>query len=120
MIRLLMTSLLLLGNLIHVSAQKKFTENSFKLTGQPNLKIDYLTYLPKTYNSQPRYTPLLIFLHGGDEIGAELSRIKKSVPLSLIEKGQDFDFIIVAPHLPSEKASAWDTDLVKQAIDDAR
>ncbi len=120
MIRLLMISLLLSGNLISVSAQKKFTENSFKLASQPNLKVDYLTYLPKTYNSQPKYTPLLVFLHGGEEIGGELSRIKKSVPLSLIEKGQDFDFIVVAPHLPAEKATAWDTELVKQAIDDAR
>lgn len=115
-----MISLLLFGNLIHVSAQKKFTENSFKLTSQPTLRIDYLTYLPKTYNSQPRYTPLLIFLHAGEEIGGELSRIKKSVPLALVEKGQEFDFIIVAPHLPTEKASAWDVELVKQTIDDAR
>jgi predicted esterase len=120
MIRLLMISLLLLDNLLFVSAQRKFAENSFKLTSQPGLKIEYLTYLPKTYSTQPRYTPLLIFLHGGEEIGGELGRIKKSVPLSLIEKGQDFDFIIIAPHLPPEKASAWDTELVKQAIDDAR
>src|SRR5688572_29397071 len=90
MIRLLMISLLLLDNLLFVSAQRKFAENSFKLTSQPGLKIEYLTYLPKTYNTQPRYTPLLIFLHGGEEIGGELGRIKKSIPLSLIEKGQDF------------------------------
>lgn len=120
MIRLLVISLLLTGNLISSSAQKKFTENSFKLTSQPGLRIDYLTYLPKTYNTQPRYTPLLVFLHGGDEVGGELARIKKSVPLSLVEKGEDFDFIIIAPHLPTEKANAWDTELVMQAIEDAR
>src|SRR5687768_16307710 len=120
MFRQLMISLLLTGNLVYVSAQKKFTESSFKLTSQPGITIKYVTYLPKSYNTRPRYTPLLIFLHSGDEIGGELSRIKKSIPLSLVEKGQDFDFIIIAPHLPPEKATAWDVELVKQALDDAR
>jgi predicted esterase len=119
MIKHLMISVFLFTSLITI-AQKRISENSFKVKNQPELKVDYLAYVPKTYYSQPRYTPVLISLHGGDEIGGDIARLKKTAPLSFVEKGQEFDFIIIAPHLPNAQTTTWDPELVKQALEDAR
>ena len=120
MIKGLKIVLLVLAVTQLVSAQTKFPEHSFKLKSDPSIKISYLTYLPKSYNSAPRYTPVLIYLHSNEETGGEISRLKKTVPLSMADKGTGFEFIIIAPHLPVEHGKAWETELVKQTLEDAQ
>jgi pimeloyl-ACP methyl ester carboxylesterase len=102
------------------SSQTKFPEHSFKLNSDPSVNISYLAYVPKTYYSTPRYTPVLIFLHSNEETGGDISRLKKTVPLALADKGANFDFIIIAPHLPVEHGKVWEPELVKQALEDAQ
>lgn len=99
--------------LINVHGQSRFPEHSFKLKSDPSVEVGYLAYLPKTYQSAPRYTPTLIYLHANEDIGGDINRLKKVVPLSLAEKG-NFNFIIIAPHLPLEHGKAWDRSLSRK------
>ena len=71
-------------------------------------KYDYLLYLPKDYNSTSKDLPLIIYLHGGSLRGSDLNKVKEYGLPQLVERGQDFDFIIASPQCPDGKY--WSTD----------
>jgi predicted peptidase len=61
----------------------------------------YLSYLPDDYgNDQSRKWPLLLFLHGAGERGADLERVKMHGPPKLIEAGRKFPFVVISPQCP--------------------
>jgi predicted peptidase len=62
----------------------------------------YLLALPNGYGEKDRKWPLMIFLHGAGERGANLELVKKHGPPKLIEQGKDLPFIVVSPQCPSE------------------
>ncbi len=66
------------------------------------VKLKYLLYLPKDYQSKDSF-PLLLFLHGAGERGDDLQLVKQNGPPKLIEAGQDLPFIVVSPQCPKEK-----------------
>jgi predicted peptidase len=66
------------------------------LDKQVPVKLDYLLYLPKDYDSQESW-PLVIFLHGAGERGNDLELVKKHGPPKLIDEGKDFPAIVVSP-----------------------
>jgi predicted peptidase len=72
---------------------------------QPKPKADYnyLIYLPKDYYEQTRSYPLVIYLHGGSHKGNDLNKLKEYGLPYLVDKGTDFDFIIVSPQCPNHK-----------------
>lgn len=72
------------------------------------VKYDYLVYLPKNYSSETKKYPLLIYLHGGSQKGNDLNKLKTYGLPYLIEKGQNFDFIIASPQCPENKY--WSTE----------
>ena len=61
--------------------------------------FDYLLQLPPGYASRRRW-PLLVFLHGRGERGADLRRIKRHGLPKLIASGRRFPFIVVSPQCP--------------------
>jgi predicted peptidase len=67
---------------------------------KPKVKCDYLLYLPKDYTNQPDSFPLLIYLHGGSQRGKDLNKLKGYGLPYLIDKGNDYDFIIASPQCP--------------------
>lgn len=67
------------------------------------VKYKYLLYLPKDYSTTSKMYPLMIYLGGGSQRGADLNKLKAFGPPNLISKGQDFDFIIVSPQCPEGK-----------------
>ena len=68
----------------------------------------YLLYLPEGYLSDTtKKWPLLIFLHGSGESGADLEKVKVHGPPKLVEQGKKFPFIIVSPQAPPE--TGWQT-----------
>jgi len=72
------------------------------LRDRPDRKLEYLVYLPKDYDGQKgQQWPLLLFLHGAGEWGNKINRVKRRALPRLIEQGQDFPFIVVAPQCPS-------------------
>jgi len=67
----------------------------------PRGKLQYLLYLPPSYNqNKQRKWPLLLFLHGSDESGQALDRIRDNGPILLADRGRQFPFVIVAPLSP--------------------
>ena len=78
--------------------------------GQVKIKVkyDYLLYLPKDYSENTKKYPLLIYLHGGSQKGNDLNKLKAYGLPYLIDKGQNFDFIVVSPQCPDGKY--WSTE----------
>lgn len=64
---------------------------------------DYLLYLPKDYSEHTKSYPLVIYLHGGSHKGNDLNKLKEYGLPYLVNKGHDFDFIIISPQCPENK-----------------
>ncbi len=80
-------------------------------------KLNYYLYYPEDYlKSKNKKFPILLFLHGGGEAGAELGEIKRSGPPKLITDGKSFPFLILIPQNPYQK-KWWNTRAVKQLLD---
>lgn len=63
--------------------------------------LGYLLYLPPGYADQPdKKWPVVFFLHGSGERGTALELVKFHGLPRVIDQGQDFPFIAVAPQLP--------------------
>lgn len=73
--------------------QPQQLERTIKIT------MNYLLYLPKDYAQQDAW-PLLLFLHGAGERGADLDRVKVHGPPKLIAAGKEFPFLVVSPQCP--------------------
>ena len=73
------------------------------------LSINYLIYVPEGYNQTRKPYPLILFLHGAGERGANLEDLKKHGPPKLIAAGQQLPCIIVSPQCPT---NGWWTGMV--------
>src|SRR5437899_2797410 len=60
-------------------------------------KVNYLTFLPKSYSANGRPVPLIIFLHGSGESGSDLNKVKMWGPPAIAEKDPAFPFMVVSP-----------------------
>lgn len=76
---------------------------------QEKKKYQYLIYLPKDYQAGAKKFPLVIYLHGSSQKGNDLNKLKAYGLPELIDKGQNFDCIIVSPQCPSE-AGLWSSE----------
>lgn len=93
----------------------------FKTKVKENTEIQCLVYIPDNYDDNTsEYFPLLTFLHGADESGTDLEKVKKHGPFKLIENGKEFPFIVIAPQLPIHLKSKWQPELVHEAIELAK
>lgn len=81
-----------------------------QLIAQEKQKVNYkhLTYLPKNYNTDTAKYPLVIYLHGGSQKGNDLEKLKVYGLPYLVDKGKDFDFVMVAPQCPD--GIYWSTE----------
>lgn len=77
-------------------------------------QLQFLIYEPqKTKNSKQ---PLLIFLHGSDGVGEDLSALKSTGIPKLIVEGKNFPFMIIAPHLDHLMDKVWTPRLVDEFV----
>jgi predicted peptidase len=60
------------------------------------VRLKYLLYLPKDYESKKAW-PLVLFLHGAGERGDNLDLVKKHGPPKLVAEGKEFPFVLVSP-----------------------
>lgn len=91
-------------------------EGSFKRSIEKVASGTYWMALPKGYEHDRISTfPLLLFLHGAGERGNDLNRVKIHGPLSEIEKGREFPFIVVAPQCP--EGEIWDPYILESLLD---
>lgn len=61
-------------------------------------KYDYWVYVPNTLSKRNK-APLVVYLHGSGECGSGVNN--NSLPY-YIKKEQDYEFVMVAPQLPSD------------------
>lgn len=73
-----------------------------------DVRLDYLIALPQQYEER-KHWPLVLFLHGAGERGADLNRVKLHGPPMLIERGKPFDAIVVSPQCP--QGSWWTNEV---------
>ncbi|MFO0045150.1 MAG: hypothetical protein ACK53G_06905, partial [Armatimonadota bacterium] len=85
------------------SVQQAISSGVFEGKVLKPVSLKYLTYLPEDYNESRKRFPLLLFLHGSGERGAELEKVLVHGTLKLAVAGQKFQFIIVDPQCPANR-----------------
>src|SRR5688572_12416699 len=79
----------------------------------------YLLYLPENYDQDTSFKwPLVMFLHGSGESGADLQKVKVHGPPKLVEQGKKFPFILVSPQ--SDFGSGWNIDQLYLLLQDLK
>jgi len=77
----------------------------------------HLTYLPDGYDQDKKKTwPLILFLHGSGERGADLDMVKDQGPQGYVSKGHPLPFIVVTPQCPLDEW--WDPARLAHLIDE--
>jgi len=85
------------------------TSHIFQRKLQKDLKGQYLLFLPESYGkNKDEARPLLVFLHGSGERGANLSLVAKHGPPKRVKTDPTFPFVLLSPQCPSGR---WWTDL---------
>jgi predicted esterase len=75
------------------------------------MNMRYLLYVPDDYAQDTVIKwPLLIFLHGSQEMGSDLLKVTQNGPPKLVREGKKFPFIIVSPQL--NFGQFWDPELI--------
>ena len=105
--------LLISGSMFAVTVQ---TQESITLQKKREFTARFLLYLPEGYQDKRESKwPLVLFLHGAGERGDNLNKVKAHGPPKLVEKGQEFPFIIVSPQCP--KNQRWDDAMLTVLLD---
>lgn len=78
--------------------------------------IRYLLYTPEGYESSEEAYPLVVWLHGGDQGGADIEKVRTSGLPKMIEEGREFPFLVFSPQNPSEEL-LYPIERVKAALD---
>jgi dienelactone hydrolase len=110
--------------LISVSFGKVSAQQVFKTT--TTSVIGYLEYLPQDYNANSNKYPVVIFLHGIGERGANstdpavlsttILNVAKLGPPMYVKNGTQFPFILISPQLKNNYGD-WPSTYVKEVID---
>ena len=83
----------------------------------PGQTLHYWQYIPQNYESaSDQNFPLVMFLHGGGEVGDSLELVKKHGLPKLISQGKEFSFVMIAPQNPEDRL--WDDDLLLRLLDE--
>jgi pimeloyl-ACP methyl ester carboxylesterase len=84
---------------------------SQQISKQFSKTIKYLIYLPEDYGKDSTIKwPLILFLHGAEERGDDLTKVKTHGPPRLVENGRKFQFIVVSPQAPLREI--WSPDIL--------
>lgn len=99
--------------------QSKQTEHSFKTWILKEVQMRYLLYLPKDYGKEPlKKYPLILFLHGAGERGDDLELVKRHGIPKVVEKMENFPFIVVSPQCPSDSWWTVELEALKALLDE--
>jgi len=98
------------------SATNVFPSDSFKWKVTRSGEMPYAYYLPGDYIAKSsRRWPLMLFLHGAGERGSDVQRVAIHGPLSMVKRGTNFPFIIVAPLCRAKER--WSKDALLQLLE---
>ena len=77
----------------------------------------YLVYVPARRGRAADRLPLVLFLHGSEERGHDLSKVATHGLPRLVAEGADLPFVLLAPQLPSGRR--WSVRALVALLDDA-
>lgn len=106
-----------------------FSAQRLQTTITKAIHLNYLLYLPPNYATAQTMLPLILYLHGRGERGADLEIVKKNGLAKRLANGDQFPFVILAPQCPpdsdwglhlDELDSLLDNTLANYRIDPAR
>lgn len=93
------------------------TAQKFSIERKQVLAADYLLFLPAGYDaSSAKRWPLILFLHGAGERGANLALVAKHGPPKVDTTQTNFPFIVVSPQCPD--GQIWSDDLLLALLDE--
>ena len=81
------------------------------------VNLNYLVYLPNKIEDTEKL-PLILFLHGLDQRGEDLELLKIRVLPQLLEKTNDFPFMVVSPQCPNHSYWNMETDGLIALLDE--
>lgn len=90
----------------------KLLDKQFERETPTKVKFDYVLYLPESYGTENKPSPLVLFLHGA---GDKLERLKRAGLPKRIEQKKDTPFILVAPQNP---ARGWNPQALGALLDE--
>ncbi|GAB1405424.1 prolyl oligopeptidase family serine peptidase [Lentimicrobium sp.] len=108
--------LCLLSGMAGLTAQN-LSQQAHKYTGRYTkpYSLNYLLYQPEQYiKDKGGEWPLLVFLHGSGERGADLEKVKVHGPPMLIAGGRQFPFFVLSPQCP--EGQDWDAEALHTLI----
>jgi predicted peptidase len=91
------------------------TAHGARRTVARTLDVRYLCFLPAGYDSSRRW-PLLLFLHGSGERGADVSLVARHGPPKIVAERPDLPFIVVSPQADAERS--WSTWALHAVLED--
>ena len=89
-------------------------DQSFSTVVQVEVSIAYRTYFPDDYSEDGPGHPLLFFLHGSGERGADLNLLTTATLPKYIEEGLDLPFVTVCPQCQE----MWDARSLALLLDE--
>ncbi len=94
-------------------------QEAHRFTAADGTCLDYLLFLPALYGEEPqRRWPLILFLHGAGERGADLALVKKHGIARLVdEQAETFPFLAISPQCPAEHRWTEYTDLLLAIVE---
>jgi predicted peptidase len=100
-------------------AIKNQKAKSFHYQVTRKLDLNYLLFLPAGYEQdREERWPLILFLHGAGERGANLSKVALHGLPKLVKTRADFPFILISPQCPAGESWSDKTDALFGLIDD--
>jgi predicted peptidase len=78
--------------------------------------LQYLLYTPQGYDGSDQRFPLVVWLHGGDQSGSDIERLKTGGLPKMIAEGKEFPFLVFSPQNPSEEL-LFPIERVKNTLD---
>ncbi len=79
-------------------------------------ELPYRVYLPSDYPESDERRPLLLFLHGAGERGANLDDLERTgLPKLIAEQKLDLPFVVVAPQCPADEW--WDPHALARLLE---
>ncbi len=109
--------ILTLGIVVGVGAGQSPARQSAERFETP-VTLDYLLYVPADHDAAGDPVPMLLFLHGAGERGADVELLKLHGPPKLIASGQEFPAIVISPQVPEGDWWTYRTNDLLALLDD--
>ncbi|MCB2357263.1 dienelactone hydrolase family protein [Clostridium estertheticum] len=90
---------------------------SFKFEKDTKKILNYMVYLPQSYNTIKKW-PLILSLHGSGERGNNIDNVKKWGIHKMLRENNNFPFVVVSPQCPIGEIWEMQFNILKDLLDE--